>query len=606
MHEIISHATHPLPLAALRELAASAAAHAPVESVAMQGLLGGADSAHFSTLAALLGALAAVRASLLAADTDEAAGLWYDLVAASEELRSSCMHAFRASPAAEQEAFLAHLAQLAATHAAPFAELGRILARDEVILAAAGDFKRGKSTVINALLGRPILPTRVAPATAVPCYIRAGTVSAAEVFYDDGRPPATVPLERLERYACIALPGEEEDLAFQPSIARIEITVPWSLPDGVALLDLPGLNEEAGRSEMATTALAHADAVLMVLSATQLLAEDELLLLDQLWRQGHRALVFAINFCDRLEAGEIDLIRERAAHLLAPYEGAFERTIFLISARMARDAQRDGMPASVESGLPALDAHVRTLLSAGRRALWRLSRARQALDALEAVEWDAGRAALEQQDAVRHVREQLIDAQTRAQTTERAHAARMADAEEALGVSLRLLDEHERAYDGAWTAVETELQERCRRETLPWVWQLAGAWLRERLIAAIRAVNPEVTPRPEGYLRIRVPPGLRLGRDALFTFYRDEAAREWERFTATARQNGRRALEERRSAAEATRAQVREEYGAALATLDEQRAQLDAALREALAALERVLAPALAAAHVVTAALQLA
>lgn len=606
MHQIASTTISPLPLAALRELAAHAAIPAPAASLAVQRLLDVPDLSRFSSLAALLAALAALRADVLAANTDDAAGLWYDLVEASEELRAPCMQAFRAAPAAVQDAFLAHLARLAALDPATFAGTGDLLRRDEVIVAAAGDFKRGKSTVINALIGRQILPTRVAPATAVPCYIRAGDASAAVVFYNDGRPCEAVPLDALERYACIALPGEEEDLAFQPTIARIEITVPWSLPDGVALLDLPGLNEEAGRAEMATTALARADAVLMVLSATQLLAEDELLLLDQLWRQGRRALLFAINFCDRLEGDEIDLVRERAAQLLAPYEGTFDRTIFLISARRAREAQRGGIPAPVESGLPALDARLRALLTAERPALWRLSRVRQALDALETVEWEAGRAALARQDLVRQVRTQILDAQARALAAERTQAARMAEAEEVVGLSLRALEEHEHAYDAAWAAIESELQERCRRETLPWVWQLAGAWLRERLIASIRTVNPEVMPRPEGYLRIRIPSGLRLGRDALFAFYREEASREWERFTAAARQNGRRALEERRAAAEAARAQARQEYGAALMALEAQRAQLDAALREAQAVLQDALAPALAAARASATALRIA
>lgn len=576
-------------------MASAASIYAPSDATALWELADQRESGRLARIAAALRLLAAIRAAVLAADTDEAAGLWYDLMAASEELRSPFMDALRAAPAPEQDAFLAHLAE--------FAALRAILDADSVTVAAAGDFKRGKSTAINALLGQAILPTRVAPATAVPCYIRAGAAPLARVFYDDGRPPETIALEHLERYACIRLPGQD-DLAFQPAIARIEIAVPWSLPGDVVLLDLPGLNEEEGRSEMATTALARADAILMVLSATQLLAEDELLLLDQLWRQGHRTLLFAINFRDRLEDGEDALVRERAAQLLAPYEGAFGRNIFLISARGAVEAQRAGQPAPNASGLPALDAALRALLTVERRTLWRLSRARQALDALEGEEGETGRAVLDRHAAVRQLRAQLADTQARAEATESAEAARLADAEDAIGACLRRLDEHEQHYRAAWDAVELELQERCRRESLPWVWQLAGEWLRGRLITAIRSVNPEVTPRPEGHLRIRIPPGLRLGRDALFAFYRDEAAREWERFTAAAFQNDQRALEEQHAAAEIAREQSRHEYSTTLATIQEQMARLRAALADAVAALPDTLGPALAAARAGAAAFQ--
>jgi hypothetical protein len=41
-------------------------------------------------------------------------------------------------------------------------------------LAVLGQFKRGKSTLLNALLGEPLLPTSVVPLTAIPTFLRAG------------------------------------------------------------------------------------------------------------------------------------------------------------------------------------------------------------------------------------------------------------------------------------------------------------------------------------------------------------------------------------------------------------------------------------------------
>ena len=49
-----------------------------------------------------------------------------------------------------------------------------------------GEFKRGKSTLINALLGREILPTAVVPLTSVVTAIGAGDRDRLRVRYADG------------------------------------------------------------------------------------------------------------------------------------------------------------------------------------------------------------------------------------------------------------------------------------------------------------------------------------------------------------------------------------------------------------------------------------
>src|SRR6185312_15645957 len=141
-----------------------------------------------------------------------------------------------------------------------------------------------------------------------------------------------------------------------------------------ALLDLPGLNEEGGRAEMAQRAVAGADAVLVVLAATQLLGEDELQFLDTLWTEGQRTLLFAINHLDQLDERDLILVRQRAATLLAPYGGVPEQTVFLVSARLAINAVVEGNPIPPESGLAPLRARLETLLTEERPAVWRVGR----------------------------------------------------------------------------------------------------------------------------------------------------------------------------------------------------------------------------------------
>src|ERR671931_2633899 len=62
---------------------------------------------------------------------------------------------------------------------------GRLQALD-LEVAVVGEFKRGKSSLINALLGREVLPVGVLPLTAVPTVLERGE-EALLVEYADGR-----------------------------------------------------------------------------------------------------------------------------------------------------------------------------------------------------------------------------------------------------------------------------------------------------------------------------------------------------------------------------------------------------------------------------------
>src|SRR5580693_10735315 len=60
------------------------------------------------------------------------------------------------------------------------------LAAVRLRVLVAGEAKRGKSTLVNALLGRPLLPSGVTPLTAVATTVRYGEDPRAEVRFADG------------------------------------------------------------------------------------------------------------------------------------------------------------------------------------------------------------------------------------------------------------------------------------------------------------------------------------------------------------------------------------------------------------------------------------
>lgn len=67
------------------------------------------------------------------------------------------------------------------------AELNERLSQGRFRLAVLGQFKRGKSTLLNALLGEALLPAGILPLTAVPTMLRPGPERLIRIVFTDGR-----------------------------------------------------------------------------------------------------------------------------------------------------------------------------------------------------------------------------------------------------------------------------------------------------------------------------------------------------------------------------------------------------------------------------------
>ena len=102
-------------------------------------------------------------------------------------------------------------------------------------LAVLGQFKRGKTTFINALLGEEILPTGILPLTSVITLIRFGETKRTEVVFLDNR-RCTVDPGELSQYV-----SESDNPKNQKKVHHVELAHPSSfLKNGVVLIDTPG------------------------------------------------------------------------------------------------------------------------------------------------------------------------------------------------------------------------------------------------------------------------------------------------------------------------------------------------------------------------------
>lgn len=161
-------------------------------------------------------------------------------------------------------------------------------------VACIGQFKRGKSSVLNALVGDSVLPTGVVPVTTVPTIVRYGSRAAARVRFEAGQ-WTDIPVKSVDEYV-----SEEKNPENEKHVAALEIFVPSPLlATGMCFVDTPGLGSVFTGNTAATQAfIPHIDAALVVIGADPPLAGEELVLVEAVaWHV--QDLMIVVNKADR-------------------------------------------------------------------------------------------------------------------------------------------------------------------------------------------------------------------------------------------------------------------------------------------------------------------
>jgi hypothetical protein len=171
----------------------------------------------------------------------------------------------------------------------------RLAARD-VTVTFGGHFSSGKSTLINAIIGRPLLPTSDYPETGVPCVITSGTGDRAVAVTRDGAVDLGFDADSIARM--VSLIGDDGEYRRRvEDVLRLEVTLAnGALPGGLALVDSPGINDMAGMTARAAALTRNTDILIWVLNSRQPVSETEqAFFLEQLDGGSRRGLVPVVN-----------------------------------------------------------------------------------------------------------------------------------------------------------------------------------------------------------------------------------------------------------------------------------------------------------------------
>ncbi|WP_455136587.1 dynamin family protein [Thermophilibacter sp.] len=188
------------------------------------------------------------------------------------------------------------------------------LAQARFSVAVVGEFSRGKSTLVNALLGREAIPTGATPTTQVPIHVVGGRRDALVAVVGGARRAYPLSDEGWEDL-------EHDAVGQAPSEVVIRSACELLASGELELVDTPGVNSQlANDLTYADAALIGCDCAILVVSAVNPVSEYERLLLEEhlVGRKVPRVMM-VLTMLDLVDEAQrprvVDYVAERAASI---------------------------------------------------------------------------------------------------------------------------------------------------------------------------------------------------------------------------------------------------------------------------------------------------
>lgn len=253
--------------------------------------------------------------------------------------------------------------------------------RPATIVCVVGEFKQGKSSLVNALLGQDVCPVDDDLATSAITLIRHGEELGVEVRRRDGERAL---VERIDPASISDWVTEAGNPGNAKGVERVDISVPNPLlEDGLVLVDTPGMGGLGAGHAAATLAfLPFADGLIFVSDASAELSAPEIGFLAQA-REACPNVVFALTKTDLYRAWR-DIERLDVAHL---GRDGIRVTPMALSSRLRSVAvERDDHALDDQSGVPNVLARLHGEVVAPAKDLAARRAATEAVGALDQLE----------------------------------------------------------------------------------------------------------------------------------------------------------------------------------------------------------------------------
>jgi len=206
--------------------------------------------------------------------------------------------------------------------------------KDALYLVVLGQFKRGKSTLINYMLGANLLPTGVLPLTSVITKIYYSPEVKVNVIFESGV-KKEIPVDELDLYCT-----EKGNPKNQKGVDTIEIGYPFDfLNKDVVIVDTPGIGSVyQHNTDVTYKFIDRSDAVVFVLSVDPPITEIEKQFLLKIAENVHK-IFFVINKSDLTRKNEIEEIVNFTTNVIKDITKKENINIFPLSAKMALEGK---------------------------------------------------------------------------------------------------------------------------------------------------------------------------------------------------------------------------------------------------------------------------
>jgi GTP-binding protein EngB required for normal cell division len=274
------------------------------------------------------------------------------------------------------------------------AEINEKLDKDTFKVFIMGQFRVGKSTFINSLLGADILPAYVIPTTAIINEVKYSKERSAIIHFKNPVPtpyPANlkdsikahinkyngkdvvaikIPVNNIENYVVINDDlADQKDAVAQTPYKKAELF--WNLPlceQGVEIIDSPGLNEHISRTMVTMDYLTKVDAIIFVMRCPSLCAANEMEVINKdILKAGHEYVFFVCNGINQIKENERERLKQHTYNRLKDKTRFGEKGIFFINAEAAKDGRIHNDEKQIqESGILAVEALLENFLAHNR------------------------------------------------------------------------------------------------------------------------------------------------------------------------------------------------------------------------------------------------
>ncbi len=155
--------------------------------------------------------------------------------------------------------------------------VGEILKTNKIYIAVLGRFKAGKSSFLNSLIGRDILPTGVLPVTAILTSLQYDATNCTQVHFSNGR------IQNISEDELSEFVTEKKNPINQKHIQEVKIYDPSLLKyNGLVFVDTPGLGSTfIHNSQMTMASLPKVQLALMCVGVDPPLSEQDLALIKE-------------------------------------------------------------------------------------------------------------------------------------------------------------------------------------------------------------------------------------------------------------------------------------------------------------------------------------